>query len=86
MALHCHVSLFFTCFPFGYRCNVLRHQVLEVNGSLVSSFTDLEEILDNNVGGSMDITVARSGAKLQFVLPVRLLELIIPCAKGRNVQ
>lgn len=49
-----------------------------VNGQLVTTFLPLEEILDNSVGGKVDIVVERGGEKVQQTLPVGDLHAITP--------
>ncbi|MBP6106483.1 MAG: trypsin-like peptidase domain-containing protein [Steroidobacteraceae bacterium] len=49
-----------------------------VNGQLVTTFLPLEEILDNSVGGKVDIVVERGGDKVQQTLPVGDLHAITP--------
>jgi S1-C subfamily serine protease len=49
-----------------------------VNGQLVTTFLPLEEILDNSVGGKVDIVVERGGEKIQQTLPVGDLHAITP--------
>ena len=49
-----------------------------VNGQLMTTFLPLEEILDNSVGGKVDIVVERGGEKVQQTLPVGDLHAITP--------
>ena len=49
-----------------------------VNGQLITTFLPLEEILDNSVGGKVDIVVERGGEKVQQTLPVGDLHAITP--------
>jgi S1-C subfamily serine protease len=49
-----------------------------VNGQLVTTFLPLEEILDDSVGGKVDIVVERGGEKVQQTLPVGDLHAITP--------
>ena len=49
-----------------------------VNGQLVTTFLPLEEILDDSVGGSIDIVVERGGEEIQQTLPVGDLHAITP--------
>ncbi len=49
-----------------------------VNGQLVTTFQPLEEILDDSVGGKVDIVVERGGEKVQQTLPVGDLHAITP--------
>jgi S1-C subfamily serine protease len=49
-----------------------------VNGQLVTTFLPLEEILDNSVGGKVEIVVERGGEKVQQTLPVGDLHAITP--------
>jgi pro-apoptotic serine protease NMA111 len=49
-----------------------------VNGQLITTFLPLEEILDDSVGGKVDIVVERGGEKVQQTLPVGDLHAITP--------
>ena len=49
-----------------------------VNGRLVTTFQPLEEILDDTVGGTVEIVVERGGERVQQTLPVGDLHAITP--------
>jgi S1-C subfamily serine protease len=54
--------------------DVLTH----VNGQLVTTFQPLEEILDDSVGGTIELVVERGGDRLALSLPVGDLHAITP--------
>jgi S1-C subfamily serine protease len=49
-----------------------------LNGQLVTTFQPLEEVLDDNVGGTVEIVVERGGERVQQTLPVGDLHAITP--------
>jgi S1-C subfamily serine protease len=51
-----------------------------VNGQLVTTFLPLDEILDDSVGRTVDVTVERGGERIQQRLPVGDLHAITPSA------
>lgn len=52
--------------------------VLSVNGEWIDDFIDLEAVLDDSVGGSVELRVVRGGGALNLTLPVGDLHAITP--------
>ena len=54
--------------------------LVRVNGKLVSEFEPLEQVLDDSVGGSVDLELERGGKPLSAKLSVGDLHAITPTA------
>jgi len=54
--------------------------LVKVNGKLVSEFEPLEEVMDNSVGGSVEMDLERGGTPLHATLTVGDLNAITPAA------
>eukprot|EP00041_Stephanoeca_diplocostata_P033159 m.1087683 g.1087683 ORF g.1087683 m.1087683 type:complete len:1054 (-) comp24284_c0_seq16:8735-11896(-) len=63
----------------GHQCLVPGDIILKVNDQVVTTFSDLEEVLDSSVGKVVQCRLARGHQRLTVSLPVQDLYSITPC-------